>query len=426
MANRMSFASALAGVLISVICATSAPAHAQVTIHTTDLRSGCTLGTATDTWGTAATTTLTITGWTGGCRDGLRDGVGTLSETETRTMAYGSTTTRTRVSEGAFVRGTQRGLWCFIEDQQTAKDSWTNLDGVREDTVSQTKNPLGCALHDPTYSDTLYVKQADGRWLSLDAPKDTPVFIPAGLLERESDRILAEARANKTITPANLTVETSLLDDLVRGSRIQLRKVEGPLDLKKKRVAIVMSSKAISEFERLGRETQAFLDLTAGSAPKKPADRAAWEQERGRLKAEATSEKTLRGVTNWAVTNTASVAAADDLSVLQAKTVDYVILVDWRYSGNFVLTDKQYLSLPLCDVFDQNAACDFFRSTLSFYLIDQNLNAVKENYSSLGSARRRKNDELKGKAAIQDAMRRDLLYAFRNSDENGYVLNGLH
>lgn len=58
--------------------------------------------------------------------------------------------------------------------------------------------------------------------------------------------MLAAATAGKTDIKAKVAMESRGLDDLVRGSKIALALSETPIQLKGKRVALVLSSQTVS------------------------------------------------------------------------------------------------------------------------------------------------------------------------------------
>src|SRR5690349_3833065 len=101
---------------------------------------------------------ISVTGWTGQCVDGKRDGKGVLSWTVERTSMGGSTLFVTRVvsqMEGSFVKGERLGLWC-IEDWQTF------VNGKPGSHLDMKGNCM--LLTESIGSATSYRKTQDGRW----------------------------------------------------------------------------------------------------------------------------------------------------------------------------------------------------------------------------------------------------------------------
>ena len=285
------------------------------------------------------TITYVITGWTGGCVDGKRDGHGVFStrndwvDNQPRTLAGGLSTdaswTTTEVAEGTFVRGERLGLWCTTEF--STQDANGNV----------TQHPLGCRLIVKGTLSGLYRKEADGRWRVLNGygvPITPPSYVDAGVLEEQSDRLIADRRAGRASAPVQVTSTTQAFDDLVAGGRLTPALGSEPIDLRSKRVAIVLSSRTLKEFDRFRAMRQQLIDATAAATTRFRAD----------FVASSDPARVLAAIAAGVRPNVRSMVAADDLSVLAEGKADYVLLVDWRFLGDFAYSEEAYDARPPC------------------------------------------------------------------------------
>jgi len=123
--------------------------------------------------------------------DGKRDGPGIVS---VRTSGTWSGHDRANlVTEGSnslnYVRGVEVGLFCELSDR------WTNSAGTTEHAHGQCTLMSGGVAISPSY-----LKQPDGRWRLVDnhgQPIEPADYLPAGSLEAESARLIANAREGK-------------------------------------------------------------------------------------------------------------------------------------------------------------------------------------------------------------------------------------
>jgi len=278
---------------------------------------GLDLGTYTER---TVDTTVSIE-WSGACVDGKRDGVGVLNWIEEREEK-----TRFIVdwrSEGRFVKGQRLGLWCM-----TSKIQMTRGSVIREISDS------GCSViagHTKPLTAN-YRKQSDGKWKEYTANKPSDIALPlaAGTLEAQSAKVIADALAGKTDLKVELVVvaQSSILDDLVRGSKIVVAPGSKPISLKDKNVALVLSSGMVTELERFKRERQAFIAASGGMSG-----------EGAKLRAEfiaaSDPQRLLVNIAKVLRKHAKTVQPADDLVGLQKGRFDYALIVDWKSLTRF-------------------------------------------------------------------------------------------
>jgi len=364
-----------------------------------------------------------ITGWTGDCANGLRDGYGALS-TRSETidnhflMSAGSPVTRpalptvasatngvdtgyasSKIELGAFVRGARIGLWCVTEFRVIKAAPYTPT------------TALGCNIvQEGRALGAVYRKEADGRWQAWgydDKPVEPPVFLAAGSLETESARLVADARAARVSKQVEIVAETQVLDDLVRGSRIAVALNSDPLDLKTKRVAMILSSHSLTELERYRQMRQGLIDATLSGARNYPS--------RDDFIALSDPDLVVAGLASGLTPNVQRVVAADDLSVLADGKADYALIVDWRHTQNFNLSAKDYMALP----FYVDGATDgnVFTDSASAWLVNRELKAIRRydlgviNFTNFHPR----------KPAYEN-----LLYSLANGFRNHWGLGGSH
>lgn len=352
------------------------------------LRRGCTLGTATMSYSPGTSQTLSITGWTGGCKDGLRDGVGVLSsQLVDFDPTFARSVTRT-VENGAIVRGVQVGMWCTSVDERESTSR--SLTGPGLFTIRDS-HQLGCHLEGWPLQ-LYFARETDGRWLQMDwgdgAILYSDVFVRVGELEAASDEMVARYTAGTSkIFPSVIPAESKPLDDLIDGGRFVwcLGGFLERLDLRSKNVAVLLSSRAATEGVRLQSDIRKLLASPANKAPSDKKQRSVWEWQQNALRS-IDPLAVLHTVTNATIPYVRSLQPADDLSVLQTGAADYALVVDWTYDGNIVMDQKQYLALPAC-VRDEQKCSRFFTPHMTVYLIDKNLHVRTSHMDAIGAAR---------------------------------------
>lgn len=303
------------------------------------------------------TRTSRVTGWTGSCRDGKRDGVGVLatrheSLSVSPNPSLNSSYWSWSEDQGTFVAGQRLGLWCNLKQGKSFEDS------------KHFQTPGLCSLGSGQYR-----KEPDGRWHQMTGSRNEvhkpDVYLPARELERESERILAQARAGTPVTPGLLSAEVPDFGDLVSGGRLRIPSNRLPIDLRSKRVAIVLTSRATSELERFKVMRQSLIQVSAKERKV--------QAEREAFITESDPAQVFAGLTAAIKAHVGSVVAANDLSVLQTGAADYAIVVDWRFSGEFALSPKDYKSVAGCPDPDHPTCRHFFSGAYGITILDREL-----------------------------------------------------
>lgn len=300
--------------------------------------------------------------WSGACAEGKRDGDGILSWVqETRYMRQLQSATTQR-AEGRFVKGRRLGLWCMTMTQQTnGKPSALGLISGCEVLTGN----LDGLVHRHA---ELYRKQPDGTWRLFQASTPTDTTLAAGALEAQSAKVLADAATGKTDVKIELVAHTRSLDDLVAGSRIVIARSATPISLKDKRIAVVLSSRTLSELERFKRERQALIASSSGLG----GNAAEW---RTKFIATSLPDHLLTTVAKMVLKHAKTVQSADDLVGLKKGEFDYALVLDWKHMTRFDLLGK-YASFPIASPGQEGPApaCE----SLGTFLISPDLKAVKQ------------------------------------------------
>jgi len=150
-----------------------------------------------------------------------------------------------------------------------------------------------------------------------------------------------------------------------------------PLGLKTKRVAIVLTSQSLREFDRFRRMRQALIDATSKDAKTLPS--------RDAFISRSNPDNLIAGIAAAVRAKSLGISAADDLSVLKAGLADYVLLFDWKFTENFNLSPKDYKVLRKCSydpsqdfVVYVNGCPTFYKESGSALLVDEKRNAVRQ------------------------------------------------
>jgi len=146
------------------------------------------------------------------------------------------------------------------------------------------------------------------------------------------------------------------------------------LDLKSKRVAMILSSHSLTELERYRQMRQGLIDATLRGARKYPS--------RDKFITVSNPGRVIPNLASGLTPNVRNVMAADDLSVLTDGKADYALIVDWQFSKNFNLSETEYMALPFYGQGEKpglttDDLCNLFRSTVSAWLINRELRAVR-------------------------------------------------
>jgi len=317
------------------------------------------------------TLTFAVTGWTGGCADGKRHGRGTLSTREDTSATDSSQKTSVLIkAEGAYVSGKRQGLWCVLDYQRLA-------DG-ESDPFASVFREVGCRLVaselDITRESDFYKRMPDGRWQQMNAdnaPVMPAVFLPAGSVEAESERLIAAATAGKAgLAFRPFAVQSNALDGLIAGTTIGEGQPVSIASIKGKRIALILSTNTIAELERFSVQRQALIDATAQLAGESLT-------QRNRFIAATRQEVLLQGIATSLRRWSGEVTAVDDLTELSSGKYDYAFVVDWRSLSRLDLLGK-FKSYPdLVLVESSNASSSIVAGqALGGFLITPDLKVV--------------------------------------------------
>lgn len=307
-----------------------------------------------------------LTGWTGGCREGKRDGFGVLSigedSIDNEPGAEGSQSeSRWHDLEGTYVEGQAIGLGCIVNSRSEGREMLG-------------KPVLRCSLSGAENTPGFFRKETDGRWTIVDyrsQPIEPLAFVSPGALERESERAIAAAKQGSPIGQFLLPVIVPDFGDILSGGAIVLApSIENP-PLKGKRVAVVLSARAVSELERFSKMRETLINVSA-RIPK------AGRARREEFIAGSNPSRVIASVVAAVKSHAGTAVPAEDLSVLANGAADYVLVFDWRFSGDFALDAKQYAALPACRDASDNSTCyKFFGQAFTGWLVNSRLEAER-------------------------------------------------
>ncbi|MCX7041311.1 MAG: hypothetical protein NT117_01190 [Gammaproteobacteria bacterium] len=333
---------------------------------------------ASDPWPTE-TTTFAVTGWTGSCESGKRSGHGVISTRKdvSETGKGSRRTTKLVKAEGTYVLGLPQGLWCVLDYQALAdgeKDEWDVSKEVGcHLVIGHVWNGISSETTSPYYR-----RLDDGRWQQMDSdnkPVLPEIYLPAGSVEAESARLIAEAQAGHTDTTFKpMDIQTNLLDGLVAGTHIS----EGtPLSIgsiKGKRVALVLSSNTLAELERFNRERQALLDASAAFTGEALL-------ERNRFEAVTKQERLLQMMASALRRQAGEVTAVDDLGGLAAGNFDFAYVLDWHSLSHLDLLGK-FKAFPEYEIDQAKGINHVAGQALGGFLISPGMKVVWRSSSS--------------------------------------------
>lgn len=306
--------------------------------------------------------TSEVSGWTGGCREGKRDGPGVLS---VRSHSLDVTTGQRGYAhwyevEGNFVEGMQVGLGCYVRSGTEGPDA--------------RPMPHFCTVFGGDGNPGGFRREPDGRWAVAgigNKPVEPVAFAAKGALERESERVIAAAKQRRPIGRVRLPVVVADFGDIIRGGSIVLAPSKETPSLRGKRVAIVLSARAVTELERFTKMREALVNSST-RVPK--------EARRDREEFIAGSDPGYVVASVVAAVNASGATAvpAEDLNVLKSGAADYALVFDWRFTGNFALDAKQYAALPPCSNEADTRTCyQFFRHSFSGWLVNSSFEAER-------------------------------------------------
>lgn len=311
--------------------------------------------------------TMEVTGWTGGCVKGKRGGHGVYSQRSSNLeLATGvRSATSWSDTESTFVDGDMFGLGCSV--------------GSGGDNPAFVQKVGTCyVMNGELNSQGPFLKEPDGRWRVVDYtgnPATPATYVLAGSLEKESERVIALARAGKPGGPLHLATVVPELGDIFRGGAVSFALSRKKPDLKGKRVAILLSSRALAEIERYTAMRQKLIEVSA-HVPKKA------REYRDAFIAGSEPSRIVASVVASIKAHGATPVPADDLSVLANGGADYAFIFDWRFFGNFALDAKEYAALPACgddDMWKTESCYQLFRQSESAFLVNSRLE-VEHSY----------------------------------------------
>lgn len=290
-------------------------------------------------------------GWTGYCASGLADGEGRFI---TRRESATGAVIQEISHEGHFVAGRLAGLVC-ISNLATA-DSRGRL-------VPLPENQLWCAFP----GSMMALRRVGDAWVQL----DSSVQVPAAVVNAEHTRLIAAARAGRSELP-QLSATNPAFAGLLGGARITERLDPNLSGLEGKRIAIVLSTRAIEQLEGWRVDRQSLLSTLRASA----------SSERGLAPALSYLEE-VSDPADFVVGAAATVQAAgglpfaaDDLSVLQDGRADYVLVLDWTYEARIPMSARAFANLPACGTAGPCEQSTYLRAQTGVYLISPQFHVV--------------------------------------------------
>lgn len=301
--------------------------------------------------------------WTGRCVDGKREGQGILSWKTDRTyeihyeankarpfeVVYTKGQAFEQKAEGRFVKGQRVGLWC----------------GTSKTTGESYKYEEGCVIlagHGKPLTG-IFRKQPDGVWQEYVGGNKTDVRLAAGSLESYSDSVIDDVLANRPIRQRALVVQSQILVDLVRGSKIVFTPSTTPVSLKNKRVAVVLSSDTAMELERFSREREALIAATSKLEN---------DEWRSKFIAYSNPADMLVGIKKVLGNHAKSVQPVDDLTGLKKGSFDYAFILDWKSQSQLDRIADYYRSPR--DLEEAIIA----EQSLTGFLVDRELKATRK------------------------------------------------
>jgi hypothetical protein len=313
---------------------------------------------------TTVNTTVAIE-WSGACVDGKRDGEGVLTWIEEKVTNTPTTTqvirsTMTWRAEGRFVKGQRAGLWCGTRKYRIAASDRPATEG----------SDGGCSVFagHANQLTAYYRKQSDGSWKQYVNETPTASSLAPGALESLSAKALADAGAGKVTQGAELVVKNEALDNLVRGSKIVLAATSLGVALIDKRIAVVLSSRTVSDLERFTRERQALIAASTGLRGNAGA-------YRSEFIAASNPDRLLTNVAKVVRLHAKSVQSADDLTGLADGSYDYAFVLDWKHMTRFDLLGK-FESFPVTPIASPYSGPAVACESMAAFLVDRELRAV--------------------------------------------------
>ncbi|MBX3565569.1 MAG: sel1 repeat family protein [Sphingomonas sp.] len=338
----------------------------------------------------------TVIDWNGACLDGMADGFGRFTMLSEMTTQY-STNHMTNVDEGMMARGQMTGMWCNIssvsDDESTIAGKYMKI---------HSDKPRPCTLaYSAGYAHQFgWRHNPDGSWSAIQigqAGLNAPLNVSAGTM----DMVVTKLAKDRNTFP-DFPFATSLLDGLLPGgAATSLSDMSKPIDLTGKRIALVLSSRTVTELARWGKQRDAFVKSrgygkTFGSA--------GYDMNGQRY------DNTLTGI----IASTdpagfipgviaalqptlgadAKIVAADDLGVLTSGQADYAIVIDWSFDGG-LLSPSQFEKMPFCDTAKNVDLCvPMFKDHWVALVVDPKIRIAALVTSDVGEVKRYSKDVL--------------------------------
>ncbi|MBX3565570.1 MAG: hypothetical protein KF730_13455 [Sphingomonas sp.] len=302
--------------------------------------------------------TTTKEDWSGACVDGMARGFGRLSRAVDSSGAIGTSHT-TAVMEGTIASGAPVGMWCNLT---LISDNENVIDG--KSVKSRLDMPRPCTIIYPAGRQHKFGwrHNPDGSWSVIEIASvglRTPLTVSADTMDKMVARVVQDPKAFP-----DFGFTTGLLDGLLPGgAATSLGDMSKPIDLAGKRIALVLSSRTVTELARWGQQRDAFVKSKGygkkfGSAGFDMVGQRYDESLAGHIAATdpAGFVPSVIAVLRKELGDKTSIVAADDLGVLTGGQADYAIVVDWSFEGGLP-SPTQIEKTPVCDLVRGPAAC---------------------------------------------------------------------
>jgi hypothetical protein len=296
------------------------------------IKSRCDLQEATysdDLFGTVASYTVRLmrTKWTGGCVEGLLDGEGTLafeSRAQSGIPAHDNVTVDQQ--SGLMVKGKQVGPWRIdvgFHDVVVGAYYWLDIAAPG----MYIKLPNGSFQQVQLKSSMVAGMVEPKRYLE---PLTAMVPITALQVEEHirSARLQAvgSTAGDNSSAATTLVVESTLLQDLLRGNKARLAGSRALGNIKGKRLLIVLSSNSLASFDALDAFKNTVIQYSPSQPLSGPVLNAAMD-----IASAADKKKLIDALTSQLRSRFASVNFADDLSNFKKTDTDLVVVFDFTF-----------------------------------------------------------------------------------------------
>jgi hypothetical protein len=242
----------------------------------------------------------------------------------------------------------------------------------------------------------LYLKLPNGSYQQVElsfspvagAGKPTPhleplaAMVPITALQVEEHIKNARLQAGGGVTgsisspPAGLVVESTLLQDLLRGNKARLAASSALGNIKEKRLLIVLSNNSLTSFETLDAFRKTVIQYSPSQPLSGPVLNAAMD-----IASAADKKKLIDALTSQLRSRFASVNFADDLSNFKKTDTDLVVVFDFTFKHEWpamVENRLAQLALPEAD-FKQSrqSAVPGVSVSASTFVLNKDLEVVR-------------------------------------------------